>query len=237
MVSKEKYLVDLPKRRVGNYEYTSHFRYLNMLLTKCVKAGHVVLDAGCGGGKSLEIIRKDSYRVGLDIKKENLLKARMIEGNNNLVLGDLEYLPFKERAFDFVFCQDVLEHVKSAEKTIREFSFVLKEKGVVAISTTNLLCPWLFFDTFLPSSVSGKLIKKFGGIEHYERSFRFSPWTLFKRLRENKFEPRLLMFGILFLGFSKYRIVFYVWSALDRLTNISLFKKFKEVMVVVARNQ
>ena len=235
MESNDTGYAELPKEKIGVYEFPSFWKSLSMLFQKSVKAEHLVLDAGCGKGEFLKSPREGTYHVGLDIERKNIRKAMQRRGACAFVLGDVQSLPFRKETHDFVFCRDVLEHVKSCEKTIKAFSFVLKEKGVALISTTNILNPWLFLDTLLPHRVSGKIIKKLGGGEYSERDFRFSPWKIIKTLRENKLEPELMMFGIPFPRFDKHSIIYYLWITLDKLTNFNPFRRFKEVIVVIAR--
>ena len=187
----------LPKTGIGIYEYPSYWAFLEILFKRFNKAGYLVLDAGCGKGGFLKELREDTYGVGLDIERENVKEAKKGKGLKSrfFVIGDLEYLPFKMETFNIIFCRNVLEHVKNGEKSINELTFVLKKKGVILISTSNLLNPAILLDTLLPSNVSAKIIKKLGGPEYYERTFRFSPWAIVKKMRENELDVKLVMFG------------------------------------------
>ena len=245
MGSNEINYARLPKRRIGTYEYPSYGDFLKILVKKFSKAGYLVLDAGCGDGRFLKNLREGTYGVELDIERENIKEAKKRKGLKNrfFVIGDLQYLPFKIETFNFIFCRDVLEHVKSGEKAIDELTFVLKKKAVILISTTNLLNPALLLDTLLPNKVSTKVIKKFGGYEYYERTFRFFPWKIIKKLRENELDVKVVMFGYPPIGkpgiYHLYNVkppmMYYLWIALDRITNFNLLRKFKEVIVAIAR--
>lgn len=48
-----------------------------------------------------------------------------------------EYLPFRERCFDTVFCSEVLEHVEDDVKTVGEMKRVLRNSGLLIASTPN----------------------------------------------------------------------------------------------------
>jgi len=232
----------LPKRRLGIYRFASYWVFLEILFEKFSKAGDLVLDAGCGKGGFLKKLREDTYGVGLDIERENIEEAKKGKGLKNLffVIGDLEYLPFRMETFNIVFCRNVLEHIKNGEKGINEMTFVLKNNGVILISTSNLLSPAMLLDTLLPKNVSAKIIKKLGGPEYYERIFRFFPFKLVKKLRENGLQVKVVMFGYPQMGkpwiyrnnaCTKLPMVYYPWIIFDRMTNLALFRNFKLMMI------
>lgn len=103
-----------------------------------------VLDAGCGTGRHLcEAFRTQGlYVAGLDIKKEDLEKARVFLGlladgsyGDWLVLkGDITVLPFQDGAFDLVICSEVLEHIWDNKRAVRELVRVLKGGGDLVVS-------------------------------------------------------------------------------------------------------
>jgi len=96
----------------------------------------VVLDAGCGTGKTLNILSKeiDCQLFGLDKNRRFISKAK--GSVSQLIVGDLTGLPFKDEVFDAVLCEDVLPFVDDVEKCIKEFTRVLKNKGFLAITTS-----------------------------------------------------------------------------------------------------
>jgi ubiquinone/menaquinone biosynthesis C-methylase UbiE len=67
--------------------------------------GELVLDAGIGTGiHANEIVRNGSRVVGLDISREMLSKCSQIDDQVDLVMVDIQHMPFKAEAFDKVFC-------------------------------------------------------------------------------------------------------------------------------------
>lgn len=245
MLSNEINFPRLPKWKIGTYEYPIYWDFLEIIVKKFSKAGYLVLDAGCGEGGFLKKLQEDTYGVGLDIERKNIKEAnkRKRLKNRFFVIGDLRCLPFKMETFNFIFCRDVLEHVKSGERAINEMAFVLKKNGVILISTTNFLNPALFLDTLIPHKVSAKIIKKLGGLEYYERTFRFFPWKIIKKLRQNELNVKIVMFGYPLIGKPwiyhlynvKLPIMYYFWIVLDKFTNFGLFRKFKEIIVAIAQ--
>jgi len=230
----------LPKWKIGTYEYTFHGAFLQILFERFYKAEYLVLDGGCGEGQFLEKLREDVCVVGMDIERENIKEAKKRYKGHLFVVGDLQHLPFKIQAFHLIFCRDVLEHITKRGKAISEMTFALRKKGVILISTTNLLNPAMLLDTLLPTKVSAKIIKKFKGPEYYERTSRFSPWEITKKLRENGLDVKIIMFGFPSIGKPWHAridppMIYRLWTVFDKITNFNLFRKFKEVIVAIAR--
>lgn len=65
--------------------------------------GYRMLDVGCGSGMFLQLARQRGARVfGLDASRGLLDVAQERVAEADLRMGDLESLPFEERAFDGV---------------------------------------------------------------------------------------------------------------------------------------
>jgi ubiquinone/menaquinone biosynthesis C-methylase UbiE len=115
-------------------------KIVERILSKELKSRNcdLLLDAGCGTGeisKSLKTVGK--HVVGLDISSTYLKRSK---GNLNvLVQGDLEMLPFRSEAFDFVLCADVIEHVQNFDKAITELFRVGKKYVLITTPNEGLL--------------------------------------------------------------------------------------------------
>jgi len=75
--------------------------------------------------------------VALNVAKSGLLKARRKSFKGDLLLGDVNALPFKEGLFDKVVCMEVIEHLKFPTMAIGEISRVLKNEGSLILTTPN----------------------------------------------------------------------------------------------------
>lgn len=105
-------------------------------------SGKRIIDIGCGGGFMAEALAKRSADVvGVDPSEGAIQAARVHATSNNLSIeyeiGQAEYLEFEDEIFDIVVCVDVLEHVESLEKTIRQISRILKPDGLFLFDTIN----------------------------------------------------------------------------------------------------
>jgi SAM-dependent methyltransferase len=55
-----------------------------------------------------------------------------------LIAGDAERLPFPNRAFNFVLCNSVVEHIRDDVKAIREMARVLRPGGTLLMSSPSV---------------------------------------------------------------------------------------------------
>jgi len=101
-----------------------------------------VLDVGCGDGSfSLKIQNFTKNIVyGIDVS-ETAVKLSIKKGINAIKCNiNYERLPFKDEFFDIIFMGEVIEHLSNPDFAIKEIRRVLKDKGVLILSTPNLAC-------------------------------------------------------------------------------------------------
>ncbi len=118
-----------------NYEHLHRF-----LFAKTYAEGKVVLDAGCGEGLgSLIVAQSASYVVGIDLDKDiiKLAKEKYKRENLSFLVSDIKDIPFKSKSFDMVICLEVIEHIEEQERALFEMKRVLKEDGILIISSPN----------------------------------------------------------------------------------------------------
>jgi len=104
--------------------------------------GKKALEIGCGGGILCEEIARMGFETtGIDPSEPSLRAAiehaRIGGLDIQYQTGSGESLPFADRAFDAVFCCDVLEHVRDLPGVISEVSRVLKPGGGFCYDTFN----------------------------------------------------------------------------------------------------
>jgi ubiquinone/menaquinone biosynthesis C-methylase UbiE len=94
-----------------------------------------ILEVGVGSGRNaLPLLQENKpWLVGLDLSKEmlTLAKSKMstFKKHVDLILGDAEHLPFKDRTFDAIVCMSTMHYFKSQTESLKEFSRRLKENG------------------------------------------------------------------------------------------------------------
>lgn len=101
--------------------------------------GSMVLDVGCGtGGYCIGASREGADVYGIDIDSKAIEICRLKASVHKLpaerfTVSASENLPFADNAFDFVYCNSVLEHVQDVKKTVSEMIRVVKKEGMIFI--------------------------------------------------------------------------------------------------------
>lgn len=136
-----------------------------------------VLDAGCGAGQGAAYLSQNGarYVVGIDVSPESIVYARELFPKNNLsfVVMDALFLGFPDRTFDVVTSIEVIEHLRQPEQYISEIRRVLKDEGILVLSTPNKLISsptpgtiWPYHvKEFYPDELYGLLARYFSRVE------------------------------------------------------------------------
>jgi SAM-dependent methyltransferase len=112
----------------------------------------VILDAGCGNGRSFPLL-KDRFApariVGVDINPDMIAEAQAEAGRHALPVelhcADIAHLPLADGSVDLLFCPQTLHHLVAQRETLGEFHRVLKPGGslLVAESTRAYIHSWI----------------------------------------------------------------------------------------------
>lgn len=133
-----------------NYNYGDVIAYLGIgsahpggfTLTKrlldreAIRSDMSVLEIGCGTGKTAAYLSKIYGCSVTAIEKHPLMlekalrRFKLEKANVNLINANAEKLPFKDSSFDLVIVESVTVFT-DLSKSIKEFSRVLKEEGVL----------------------------------------------------------------------------------------------------------
>ena len=125
----------------GTYQKTEderHSERRNKILEP-IKPGSKVLDVGCGSGSLMHLLRDrlNCSCTGIDISEVsiNLVKGMGFEG----YVTELPKLPpeILNRKFDFVIAEEVLEHLKHPDETLKALKNVLKPGGKLIATVPN----------------------------------------------------------------------------------------------------
>ncbi len=105
-----------------------------------IRDGQQVLDVACGTGVvSVTAARRGAHVTGLDLTPELLERARQNAAIAEVAVafheGDVEALPFEDRAFDVVVSQFGHMFAPRPDVAVREMLRVLKPGGTIAFST------------------------------------------------------------------------------------------------------
>ena len=128
-------------RKIQKEKYILQFKNTNF-------KDKTLLDAGCGTGLLLEYIsnlkfvnlNREFRYIGLDISWKMLLQFyRKVKSSNyrdswNLILGDIENLPFRDAKFNLIFSITSLQNLQDLEKGLKELIRVGKEDTALKLS-------------------------------------------------------------------------------------------------------
>lgn len=98
-----------------------------------------ILDFGCGEGRTVEALRSAGYDAyGADMERdldaaEQAIRSKTAVSSTERILRSLQQepyrIPFKDATFDYVFSEQVLEHVVNYDESLAENWRVMKPGG------------------------------------------------------------------------------------------------------------
>ncbi|MGI8856236.1 MAG: class I SAM-dependent methyltransferase, partial [Thermomicrobiales bacterium] len=101
-----------------------------------------MLDIGSGmGGFLVAAARNAMHVVGVEPNADYCAITRLRAARYGLpprvIQGVGETLPFSDQSFDVVLAQDILEHVRDPDETLREIHRVLRPSGIALVTVIN----------------------------------------------------------------------------------------------------
>ena len=143
-VARRKILLSLLERHIGAEENLE------------------VLDAGCGGGATMESLRRYGHVRGMELSEEAVAYNR--EQGREVLQGVIEEMPFADGAFDLALALDVIEHVPDDLAALRELYRVLRPGGSLLVTVPALEMLWSAHDEanghyrrYTPDGLRGRL--------------------------------------------------------------------------------
>lgn len=141
-----------------------------------------ILDYGCGKGKILSEIRSMNPHAslyGADISSIARRASKTLVPNSTIVsIDENQHIRLPNNFFDFVLSLDVIEHIYDTEKVFMEFKRLVKNGGMLLLSTPynglikNIIISFIGFDIvynptsphirFYTKKSLERLLKKYG---------------------------------------------------------------------------
>lgn len=103
--------------------------------------GKKVLDIASGSGYGTSMLARAGAEevTGIDIDREAVEEAekKYIQNNLKYMHGSAYHIPFSDSSVDLLVSFETIEHLKDYKKFLSEIRRVLKENGLLIISTPN----------------------------------------------------------------------------------------------------
>jgi len=116
--------------------YIINKKHFELLIREKLPKNAKILDIGCAYGYFIEIATKHGFICyGIDISNVALKEAKR---HGEVIKATAELLPFKSNSLDVVTLFDVIEHLESPFKALKEVHRVLKRGGILIITTPNV---------------------------------------------------------------------------------------------------
>ncbi|MBI2029734.1 class I SAM-dependent methyltransferase [Candidatus Gottesmanbacteria bacterium] len=111
----------------------------NAVKKEVVRTNSTILDIGCATGSILYFLNAKKG-VGIDISGEMIKIARKKYShlrNLKFEVFNIEKKAYKKNKFDYILFNDVIEHVKNQEKTIKNIADSMSVKTILIFSMAN----------------------------------------------------------------------------------------------------
>lgn len=138
---KPLYLMDPVRKGLGPYLRPGGETLTRQIIEQLrPDPDHLVLDAGCGTGATLAMLRACGVRgpVGLDLDPGLLAEAN--QGGARVARADLAMLPLLTHSMDMILCECVW-NLTDKPRVLKEFARVLRCGGTLALSDIYLREP------------------------------------------------------------------------------------------------
>jgi len=200
-----------------------------------------VLDIGCGNGGYLSILRDCGWEVyGIDFSEKAVRYANEKRKLANVKQAKADDLNYPDNFFDLIAMNHIIEHLPNPKKALVGAKRVLKNEGVLTITTPNFASSnasifsknWFPLETprhlfLFEASTLNRMINNIGGLKITKIKYDYSAYCLAKSLGyflgNRQLINRLLM---------TVKIIFWPYTIL-----LSLFGKSDIMTLYIKKNE
>ena len=209
-------------------------RYFN-IIDKHTTGKCIIIDAGCGIGKTTAQISNNRKVIGIDWSLEFLKQAKQSSSYVSFIQGDLCRIPIANDSIDFIGAYDILEHIYDAEKFFKETKRILRKGAKLLIVSPNNISPLMPLLNFYYSKRCkfGKGHRRFIPISELLLSEVMQLAYFIKELFSRKFVFRYRKLDAGLIEYPDEDAVFYTSFFIVRYLKKNGFKIFKNMAAPV----
>ena len=150
-----------------------------------------ILDVGCGAGLKHTSLMNYATVFGIDVARKQIKYCQSRFGNNYIFVERGGKYPFPENYFDVIIVSEVLEHISKGDvpSFLAEIKRVLKNEGVIMVSTPNYASPIL---VILESTILELIARQRGFTRKGLHPNKYKADTLSADIRSNGFSVTTL---------------------------------------------
>ncbi len=200
----------------GKFQRFWHAAKLSLIETKLINNSvQTVLDLGCGAGNvSFYLNRDGMFEVcGIDITDSYIKFCKQRAKKEKVDIEFKTYngkiIPYDDESFDAVVSSEVIEHVEKPKQYLQEINRVLKDDGILFLTTPNYKSFWPVLEWIADKFSLTPKMKDEQHINFY------NPKTLKRLLEKNSFDIGEISS---YYGFSPF------WAALSIKAGIKSFQ-------------
>jgi SAM-dependent methyltransferase len=135
-------------------------------LGRLLDPSQTLLDAGCGA--DFPFLKQYGPRVATAVGLDRCAPTVTVPATLQVVVGDLEHLPFGSDRFDIVISRSVVEHLDNPVPVFRELGRVLHRGGRLVFTTPNKYYYSCLVARLTPESVKARYFRSVFGEDAYD---------------------------------------------------------------------
>jgi ubiquinone/menaquinone biosynthesis C-methylase UbiE len=125
-------------QKFGSYKLKRVIEILKLLdFAKKHKKNPKILDLGCGDGRCCQIWHEIGDTKGIDLSQESMKIAEKRFPFIEFTSGDATNTNYKDKSFDIIISQEVIEHIETQTTYIDECKRLLSKNGILILTTPN----------------------------------------------------------------------------------------------------
>lgn len=118
--------------------FKSIFDYINRYYPITRGRGRKLIEFGCATGAAANLLANYGFQVtSTDVSRYAVTNAKKNYKDINFFVHDIQKLFSKDKNFDVAIALDVIEHLESPERAIKNIYKILKKGGIMLLTTPN----------------------------------------------------------------------------------------------------